>query len=71
MTRDEARAYVEHWKRVGPILEEVRRQELRNYRIEDNVNQIHGLMALGGQLARHRPTSGLVDLQRLLHRIPE
>lgn len=68
MTREEAKAYVEHWKRVGPLLEEIRREELRRYRTEDNVAAIHALMELGGQFAQPRPTSGLVELQRKLHR---
>lgn len=31
------RGWVEHWARVGPELERIRREELRRYRHEDNI----------------------------------
>jgi hypothetical protein len=64
MTREETRSYVEHWKRVGPLLEAIRREELQKFRYEDNIEAAHSLMQLGGTFGQLRPTSGLVELQR-------
>ena len=61
------RGWVEHWARVGPELERIRREELRRYRHEDNIEIIDSLLDLGLRHAQPRITSGLVELQRLLH----
>ena len=61
------RGWVEHWARVGPELARIRREELRRYRHEDNIEIIDSLLELGLRHAQPRTTSGLVELQRLLH----
>jgi hypothetical protein len=68
MMREEAGEYIAYWKRVGPLLEQIRRDELRNYRFEDHITEVHALMEFGGQLGQPRLTSGLVEQQRLFHR---
>lgn len=57
---------VERWRRVGPELDRIRRQELREYKHEDNIEIIDSLLQLGCDLARPRATSGLVELQKIL-----
>jgi len=59
------KGFVEHWKRVGPELERIRREELRAYRHEDNIEIIDSLFQMGVDLGTERPTSGLVEMQRL------
>ena len=58
--------WVEHWRRLGPILEEIRREELRHFNYEEQLPIIDALLQLGVDYAVPRPTSGLVELQRLL-----
>ncbi len=58
--------WVEHWGRVGPILEVIRREELREFNYEEQLPIIDALLQLGLDHAAPRHTSGLVELQRLL-----
>jgi hypothetical protein len=62
------RDYVAHWRRVGPALARVRKQELRNFDYKNNLEAIDALLQLGVDFARQRRTSGLVEFQRLLHK---
>ncbi|NOX56347.1 MAG: hypothetical protein GXP27_18260 [Planctomycetes bacterium] len=62
------RAWIEHWKRVGPKLERIKRDELRRYKHEENIEIIDALLQFGLDHASPRGTSGLVELQRVLHR---
>ena len=57
---------VEHWRRLAPKLEAVRRAELRALKVEDHVQAIDALLQLGYEHGTPRTTSGLVILQRLL-----
>jgi hypothetical protein len=58
--------WVEHWRRLGPKLEAIRRWELRHFNYEEQLPVIDALLQLGVENAVPRPTSGLVELQRLL-----
>ncbi len=58
--------WVEHWRRLGPILEAIRLRELREFNYEEQLPIIDALLQLGLDHAVPRPTSGLVELQRLL-----
>jgi hypothetical protein len=68
MNDDGNREFIERWKRVGPLLDEIRRKELRLFRHEDNWRIIDGLLEIGFQHSTRQTTSGLVELQKLLHR---
>jgi hypothetical protein len=57
---------VAHWRRVGPLLARIRRQELRCYDHKKNELIIDGLLQIGFERAIPRYSSGLVELQRLL-----
>jgi hypothetical protein len=65
MTDDEARQYVARWKQAGPALEKVRREELRMLSDDDVRSQIHALLEIAGYVPQNRPTSGLVEQQRI------
>jgi hypothetical protein len=58
--------FVEHWRRVGPELERIRRWELRNFDYKKNLPAIDALLQIACERAVPRTTSGLVELQRLL-----
>jgi hypothetical protein len=63
MTKAHWRQWMEQWKRAAPALEEVRRKELRSrgydFRSADT------LLEMGDLHGRSRPTSGMVEMQRL------
>jgi hypothetical protein len=71
MTRDEARKYVEHWKRVGPLLDEQERNELRNYTLADRQRDIRALLELAAQFSIPRNETGFLEQQRLFKRAME
>jgi hypothetical protein len=59
--------WIEHWRRVGPILEEIKRQELRNFKHEEQWEIVDALLQLGlDQAGPPRTTSGLVEWARLM-----
>lgn len=63
------RAWVEIWKRAGKNLEAVRLAELRDYRYEDHAAEIDDLLDIAFRFAQPRPTSGLVEQQRLFAKL--
>jgi hypothetical protein len=58
--------WVEHWRRLGPLLEKIRLEELRHFNYEEQLPIIDALLQIGVDYAVPRPTSGLVELERLL-----
>lgn len=63
------RDMIERWRRVGPLLARIRRQELREYDHRAHEASIDGLLQIACDRARPRSTSGLVELQRLLAKL--
>jgi hypothetical protein len=59
------RGFVEHWKKAGAMLAEVRCAELRNYDYDQHREAILALLELAVAHAPPRLTSGLVEQQRL------
>ena len=57
---------IAHWRRVGPKLERIRRQELRNFDFKAHWQTIDGLLQLACAQGKPRTTSGLVEYQRIL-----
>jgi len=66
--REQMKAWVENWKRVGPILEEFRRQELRELTWERGRMAADSLLQLSAQFARTRDASGMVEMQRIFQK---
>lgn len=60
------KGFVEHWRRLGPILEAIRLQELRDFNYEEQWPIIDSLLQLDLAHDVPRTTSGLVEFQRLL-----
>lgn len=63
------KSWLAHWRRVGPILERIRREELRNFDYWANRKQVAGLFEIGVRHGPPRTTSGLVELQRRLRKL--
>lgn len=64
--RHSDKAWVEHWRRLGPRLEKMRRAELRRFNYEEQLPIIDALLQIGLDHAQPRRISGLVELQRIL-----
>jgi len=60
-----AKQWAENWKTLGPILEQIRHQELREFDYEKNSRNVLGLLEMAHLHRRPRTTSGLVEMQRL------
>ncbi len=65
MTNEEAREFVERWKKAGPALEKIRREELRAMCFEAEADAIDKLLEAGLKHARPSATSGLVEMQKI------
>ena len=66
MNKEEAREYVERWKKAGPALEKIRREELRAMSYKAEASAIDKLLEAGLLHAQPSSTSGLVEMQRIL-----
>jgi hypothetical protein len=61
--------FIAHWKRVGPILERIRRDELRRFDWDKDWELVDSLMdSMPGRPQEPSKTSGLVELQRLMRK---
>lgn len=61
--------FIAHWKRVGPILAQIRRDELRRFDWDKNWALVDSLLDLTvDRPSEPRTTSGLVELQRFMRR---
>ena len=66
--RADNKAWVEHWQKVGPKLDAIRRKELRNFKHEDHIEEIDALLEIGSRFGTPRTTTGLVEQQRLFQK---
>jgi len=58
-----AKKYVATWKKTGPILEQLRREELRRVDTYESVQNLSGSFDFSVDPYRPLPTSGLVEQQ--------
>jgi hypothetical protein len=63
--REEGRIFIETWRRAGPVLEQIRLQELREFDSRKQWRIVDSLFDLGVRLGQPRNTSGLVEQQRI------
>jgi len=67
--RGRLKAWVETWKRAGPELDRIRREEIRAFRYEENFDIVDSLFEMALRLAGPpRETSGLVEQQRIFRK---
>jgi hypothetical protein len=60
--------FITRWSSVGSALEAIKRRELREFRHEDHVREIDGLLDLAARHSMPRTTSGFVEQQRLFRK---
>jgi len=66
--RQLTRRWIAHWQRVGPILEQVKREELARYDYDKHRHLVDALLEIGVRFARSRTSSGLVEQQAAFHK---
>ena len=62
-------AFVDHWRRVGPQLAEIRRRELTARGDAVDSRELDALFQLAVEHGTPRTTSGLVQLQRFFMQV--
>lgn len=60
--------FVQHWRIVGPLLQQIERDDMCHYTEDDRSRDIQALLDVPISIQPAK-TSGLVDQQRLFHRI--
>jgi len=69
LTRQQMQKVVEQWKRAGPELERVRKEELRRWQYD--YKAVDALLDMGDNFGKSRPTSGLVEMQKWFMKLAE
>ena len=65
MTDDAMKQWVENWKRVGPILEQLEAEELRSPEYENGLGDFTPLLDWCCERSVPTEESGLIEQQRL------
>jgi hypothetical protein len=68
--KDRLRDWVRNWQVVGPKLEQMRREDIRRANTQDSIRLFDLAFKAALQNSPPRETSGLVEFQSLLRRLP-
>jgi len=68
---DKLREWVRNWQVVGPRLERLRRAGIRSANTQESIKQFDLAFKAALRNTPHRQTSGLVEFQRLLRKLPQ
>lgn len=60
--------WVRNWQRVGPLLDEIRAQEIRDTDTMSAMNILGGMFSQAVRTMPERESSGLVEQQRIFAR---
>lgn len=64
--RAQIKRWVETWRKAGPALAAIEREDLRRMTDDERRRAIEAVMSLAPVCTEPRPTSGLVDFQKWL-----
>lgn len=67
---DDLKRWVENWKVVGPELDRMRREEIRRANTQESIQLFNLAFKAALRNTPPRQTSGLVEFQRLLKKLP-
>lgn len=67
---DRLREWVQNWKVLGPELERLRRERIRSASTPDAIRQFDLAFKAAIRNTPPRTTSGLIEFQRLLRKLP-
>ena len=68
---DDLKAWVENWKAVGAELDRMRREEIRRANTQEPIQLCDLAFKAALRNTPPRKTSGLVEFQRLLRKLPQ
>ncbi len=68
-SREDARAFVDQWRRAGAALRHVEREELQHVDVAVTIRAFSGAVVIAAAADPARATSGLVEFQRLVARL--
>jgi len=68
---DKLREWVRNWQVVGLQLDRLRRESIRKANTQESIRQFDLAFKAAIRNTPHRQTSGLVEFQRLLRRLPK
>jgi hypothetical protein len=68
--KDRLRDWVRNWQVAGPKLEQMRREDIRRANTQDSIRLFDLAFKAALRNSPPRNTSGLVEFQRLLRRLP-
>ena len=66
--REKMRIWVNNWKETGEILEKLRREEIRNLNITEEIMSLSDASEAALKMYPPKLTSGLIEMQRLFMR---
>lgn len=69
--KDRLSAWVQNWKVLGPELERLRRERIRSAKTQDAIKQFDLAFKAAIRNTPPRTTSGLIEFQRLLRKLPQ
>lgn len=64
---NDLRTWRAHWDRVGPVLENLRNQELRQLSLKNRLRALDGLLQFGYQFRRPKSVEKWATFNRRLH----
>lgn len=67
---DRLRAWVRNWQVVGPQLDQMRREDIRRANTQESIRLFDLAFKAALRNTPPRTTSGLVEYQRLLRKLP-
>ncbi len=67
--KEKLRAWAENWKETGKVLEEMRREEIRNSNLADSIRSFDLALKSALWLEPARPYSGLVEYHKILSKL--
>jgi len=68
--REDLRRWVRNWEETAPLLEEIRRREICELDIHQVLANLEDAFNYAIRAFPPRPTSGLVEMRRLLDKLP-
>ena len=69
MNKKQMKQYIDQWEHANEELEKIRRDELQ--RLEYDPAMVSALLDIGDRFGQSRPTSGMVEMQRLFMKLAE
>jgi hypothetical protein len=67
--REQLREYVNRWKETGEFLEKLRREEARNINIYEEIMSLSDASEAALRMYPPKPTSGLIEMQKLFMKL--